>query len=562
MAGTTYEITAPDGRVFVVDGPEGGTKEQALAQVQAQYQTKTATTGAAPPLKIGAEGFPDAMKEVASRGFSKTDQFLGGAGSALDQMAMRLKQAVVGLTPQDEENVKQQRALAGATGSTLLGNITGNVAATASPAVGLQAGATNLAARALPAAAAVPAGAAATGAAVAAATNPVLKGESEAINAGLGAAGNVLGTYAAKGLSHLAQPIQDVSKATLDMVKRGFAVTPGQAGGATSILGKIEQQLQSVGVFGWLIDKARASGVKDMNVGAIKSVVPEGTEKEIAKAGRDSVARAGDLIDSAYDRAYAAIKNPVRTDVEFRDAVQAIPMKERIDLPPDLAKRFEQMMGLRVYPRMSEGASAETVRAVQNSLGELSRRYKASGSPDERSLGQAFAEAKVAFREMVSRQGSPEFRKSLEALDGKYRDLLAIEKASGFAGSKEGVFSADSLSRATKTATPAMKQFAQSARDVYGATVPDSGTAGRISLQALPYMLGGAGVANQQMGGPETLTALGLMSLLASPAVGKYAYGGFPGQQATAATLNSAAPLSGQVGRSALQQIYESTRGR
>lgn len=39
----TFEITAPDGRVFEVEGPEGATAEQALAQVQAQYQPRQET---------------------------------------------------------------------------------------------------------------------------------------------------------------------------------------------------------------------------------------------------------------------------------------------------------------------------------------------------------------------------------------------------------------------------------------------------------------------------------------------------------------------------------------
>lgn len=38
----TYEITAPDGRKFRVTGPEGGTREQALAKVQAQYAAQSA----------------------------------------------------------------------------------------------------------------------------------------------------------------------------------------------------------------------------------------------------------------------------------------------------------------------------------------------------------------------------------------------------------------------------------------------------------------------------------------------------------------------------------------
>jgi hypothetical protein len=37
----TYTITAPDGRTFTVEAPEGATREEALARVQAQYQPQT-----------------------------------------------------------------------------------------------------------------------------------------------------------------------------------------------------------------------------------------------------------------------------------------------------------------------------------------------------------------------------------------------------------------------------------------------------------------------------------------------------------------------------------------
>jgi hypothetical protein len=498
------------------------------------------------PLKIGAEGFPDAMREVASKGFGRAEQFLGGMGSAADLMAMRLKQAVVGLSPQDEANVQQQRALAGATGLTLGGNIAGNVAMTASPAVALQRGATAAAANVLPRVLAPAAGAAATGATVAAATNPVLKDESEVKNAAWGAAGNVLGTYAAAGLSRLAQPIQEVSKSTIEMVKRGFNVTPGQASGASSLIGQIEQKLQSIGIFGWMIDKARASGVKDMNVGAARSVAPKGTEHEITKAGRGAVEKASDLLDVAYDKAYAGIKGKVNVDSQFYKNITALPQKEGIDLPPSLAERFNKLMQDRVVSRLKD-AGPDALRDIQNSIAALSRKYRASGDPDQRALGAAFGAARTEFRDLVSRQASPEFRASLEALDGKYRDFLALEKAVGYSSTKEGVFSADALNRAAKHGTKGLKDFAAAAKDVYGSTVPDSGTAGRLLL---PLGLGALGSGNAGLGGPEYLTALGLGgALMATPAAGRYFYGGYPGQQLTSSALRDIAPYAGQAGR-------------
>lgn len=45
----TFEITAPDGKVYEVTGPEGATAEQALAQVQAQYGA--AQQGQSRPMK-------------------------------------------------------------------------------------------------------------------------------------------------------------------------------------------------------------------------------------------------------------------------------------------------------------------------------------------------------------------------------------------------------------------------------------------------------------------------------------------------------------------------------
>src|SRR5260221_12198272 len=43
-----FRITAPDGKNFDVEGPEGSTAEQALAQVQAQYKTSSPEPGPMP----------------------------------------------------------------------------------------------------------------------------------------------------------------------------------------------------------------------------------------------------------------------------------------------------------------------------------------------------------------------------------------------------------------------------------------------------------------------------------------------------------------------------------
>lgn len=52
----TFEITAPDGRVFEVTGPSGSTKEQALEKIKAQYQPETKEVGAVDRYRAGAAG--------------------------------------------------------------------------------------------------------------------------------------------------------------------------------------------------------------------------------------------------------------------------------------------------------------------------------------------------------------------------------------------------------------------------------------------------------------------------------------------------------------------------
>jgi hypothetical protein len=67
----TFEITAPDGKVYEVEGPPGSTKEQALAQVKKKLNVKEeATLGH----KIGA--MTDAAAQAIT--FNASDELAAG----------------------------------------------------------------------------------------------------------------------------------------------------------------------------------------------------------------------------------------------------------------------------------------------------------------------------------------------------------------------------------------------------------------------------------------------------------------------------------------------------
>ena len=235
------EAELPDGRILEFpDGTDG-----AIVQATVKRVLGVSNQPAPKPSKIGAEGLPDAIKEV-SKDFSAPSKFAIGAAGAINDMAMRAKQLLGGnLTPEQVQGVKEYRALKDASPAAIAGDIGMNIAATAIPATAVQGGLTSLAARAVPAFAAPAVGAAATGAGVAATTEAVLPGESTAEKAALGALGGAAGDVAARGLSRVVQPIRQ-SGAVQKLLSEGVTPTPGQAAGAKSFVGRFEQRLESL----------------------------------------------------------------------------------------------------------------------------------------------------------------------------------------------------------------------------------------------------------------------------------------------------------------------------
>jgi hypothetical protein len=516
----TYEITAPDGRKFRVTGP--GTREEALAQVQASYKPR------GPVQQIDVD---------PTKGMSTSDKFFAGVGKGMTDVVRGVGQAI-GLVDQSEidESKKRDAALVNTTAGTV-GNIAGTVAATAPTML-------------IPGANTV-AGSAAIGAATGALA-PVASDESRGMNTVLGGAGGAVGAAVGKVLPRVAAPITP-SEPVKKLMAEGVIPTPGQAvsgGKIGKYVNKVEQQLESLPGVGWFISNARGRAVKEMDEAAIRKALPAGTVEQI-KAGREGIERAGAIIDNAYDAAYAAIRKSVKGDEAFSTALGKIPKAEGIDLPPSLQDRFESLLKDRVGARLENGANAETVREIHNSLGALARRYRSSADPDQRALGLAFAEAKKEFRDMVSRQSGGEFKQALDALDNKYSALLAVEKASGYTGSKEGIFSAEALQRASKKSSGEMKSFAQNAADVLGRTVPDSGTAGRVLLP-----LGVAG-GNEYLGGPDWVTGAALGAAAGAPLYSRmgarYMLGDIAGQRATSDAIKRLSPFFALTGRTAGQ---------
>ena len=546
----TFEITAPDGRVFEVTGPDGSTAEQALAQVQAQYKAPPAAQPSYDP----------------TEGMSGTEKFLAGAGKGMTDVARGVGQLVGMVDKQDVDEAKARDAALADTGAGMAGEVIGNLALTAIPGAGAGALATKGAMAVLPTAVralAPTAGGALSGAAVSGTTAPVATGETRLGNAGYGAAGGALGDVAARGLSRVVQPIRQ-SQAVKKLLSEGIVPTPGQAAGADSFLGRMEQRLQSIPLVGDLVTGGRNRATAEFNEAAINRALPEGATR-IKGIGRDAIRQADQVLSQGYDDVLSRIQTVTPTPAFVSSVANAFN-------DPDLALSATNQQRLRSVIKMQFSGrsgvdqttgemSGEIAKRIDSTLGRLARENMGSSVADDRALGRAIRNAQTAWRDAI-RQAAPDPQTGaqLDALNKAYANFVRIERAAGATGAKDGVFTAAQLQRAVKTSDQSARkgQFARGnalMQDLSDAgtatlsqTVPNSGTADRV----LNAMLLGGGAS---MVHPGSLAALVAAPAVYSRGGSRYAVGNLvPGQQTLADLLRALAPAAAQTGRAIADQ--------
>lgn len=500
------------------------------------------------PAKIGVEGLPDAIAETAKE-FSGPAKFAIGAAGAVNNAAMRLKQLVGGgLTPQDEQGVKEYRALNSASPAALAGDIGMNLLYTATPGMALQSGLTGAASKIAPRFLAPTLGAAGTGAAIAATTEPVLQGESATDKALLGAAGGVIGDVAARGLSRVAQPIRQ-SEGVKKLLGEGVVPTPGQAAGSKSFIGRFEQRLESLPILGDIITKGRTRAIEELNRAAVNRSLPQG--QQIKAIGRKAIQEA----DTIFDDSYRAVLSggEVKIGGGLDDALKRVKSNQDVFLTEAeesaLGKLVDNMK--RRVPE-SGTVSAEMAKGMDSFLGKVARERAMDGG-----FANAVRELKRELRVSVADGLGGERAKILKDIDTKYANFMRLLRASGATGSRDGIFSPEALQSSVRALDAGKRSFAKGnalmqdlsdpAVDVLGRSVADSGTAGRALVGV--GLLGAGGAANEYYGGPGYLTGLALAPLMYSRGGSRYMVGNLPGQSSLAELARSAAPLASQVGR-------------
>lgn len=502
----------------------------------------------------------DSLGEAINADVSPTGaKIVSGIGSAVDNAAMRLKQLVTGgLNPQDTANVQANRDLSSVSGAPgMAGQVAGGMMMTGAPAASLYRGGAALAGRILPGMVAPTVAAGATGATVAGLTNPVLPGESEGANLAAGAAGGALGDAGARVLGRVAHPIMQ-SGPVRALLGEGVVPTPGQAAGANSFVGRLEQRLQSIPLIGDLITHGRNRAVAEFNEAAINRAVPAGTPR-VNGIGRGAIGQVDSILHNGYNDVLDRIGS-VQLTPQATQRMAAVVADPDLALPQHLQQRLNEIIQQQITNRAANGVlPADLAKRADANLGMLARGYSNSQDADQRMLARGIRDVQATWRNSIRDAATPEQQTELDALNRAFANFVRVERAAGSQGAREGVFSPAQLQSAVRATDSSarrgrfargqalMQDLTEPAVATLPQTVPNSGT---IDRGLMAMLAGGAlGAGNEYLGGPGYLTGLALAPLAYSRAGSRYALGNLiPGQQAAGALARQGAPYATNAG--------------
>lgn len=508
----TMNVTLPDGTVL--QGiPEGTTKAQIAAKLKASGREvpdawmapgKTRLSPSELAAKIRSDIAPMQDPEYQAKrfqeenaknvaGMSVGSKLAAGAGKAIYDTGRGIGQLFGKVGTGDVENARQADEALMATKSGKVGNVLGYAGqavplALLSPAAGLGAAAavgTKMAVGG------------ATGAAQGYAQPYTSTGEHIANTLVGGGIGTVLpgaGALAGKVVRGLATPEARA------LAKEGVKLTPGMMlGGAAK---RAEDMLTSVPIVGGAIRKAQQRALESFDNAAINRVIaPLGVSLPRGATGRQALGMAQDAVSQAYDKTLAKMSGKVDQGLAndigklWNKYGKSLPAKEGDELG-----NYIQESVLRKFGQNGK-ASGKVVHEIQSDLGAQAAKLMRSDELGKRQLGQAVKDLQSHVKAMLARNNTPEANRALQNATNSFRQLVRVNKAAGMLGAQDGVFTPAQLRNAVR-ATDAtrnkmaftrgraeMQDLAERAQGVLPSKVPDSGTAGRLLMDA--SVLGG-----------------------------------------------------------------------
>lgn len=436
----TFRVTSPDGQTYEIDGPEGSTEQDAIAEIQRQIGVAPARPSVAHtnPSEYDPTSPEYQAKYGATSGMSGTRKFLAGAGRGM----MNIGRNVANIFGADNDQTIQDANTRDAellnTGAGMAGNFLGETAVLTPLTLGV--GAAANAARAGTMAARV-------------LTNPVARGALEGATQGFVAAGPdnrlrgaALGGVAGSALPALGRGVSTVTKGlkrtpeAQRLLDIGIELTPGQMN-PTGLFNHAEEAMQSAPLVGSAIRNARENAQDQFQ----RAVIERGSFNPLSKKGdlNDALGEAYESFEPMYAQAKGhAINAP--SDVDITRAVMD-PQIFADDAAREKVSRFVQNQLTALKTATPDSGDLLKIRS---NVRQAAR--GAAKDPTKAAEVQLLNQVDMTLTQSIHSQLPLEARKALNSADQRYGLHKITESAVAKARDRPGGFTPTMLSQAVK----------------------------------------------------------------------------------------------------------------
>lgn len=420
-----------------VEFPDSMSDEQIAAVIKGQQQPQGITSGflmgLKDPITAGAQMLPRGLSYLTSLGGAAPNvvsEYLSGEAQRVDEMAKA-----------EEAQYQANRAMQGESGFDPA-RLAGNVINPTNIVAGLRG------AQAVGALGKGIGTQAAVGGAVGGALSPVYDTENfageKAIQTGMGAVGGKIGQEVTEKLGGFLSPL--VSKAQQTMKDLGIELTPGQLIGGR--FKSLEEFAQNLPLIGSDIEKARQKVLFNFN----KSMINKALNKVDAKleddvVGRDAVAYAHDVIDTAYDN----VLKDMSFNLDMPTYGKILNGIKSHGLSNEQLAQVSSTINSRLYDKLPKGSSAvgQDIKMIEADLRNDALGYLNSSTMSEKKIGMALLDTLNTFKESLYKQNR-ELYPQLKKIDDAFADISVMRTAAANSGAENGVFTPKQLSLAVR----------------------------------------------------------------------------------------------------------------
>ena len=548
MAGITIDPKlAGFGDVQPVDQPQtpsagGGISiDPSMVDFSSTQQQAVQPTAEAPSgFKKGASDPFYAISQLVAKGMAQLPESMTVGGIPVARAGRYFNEQFV---PQEESKYQMQRAAAGETGIDT-GRLAGNVVSGLVPGSLIAKGAGMIAPTSRGIQAALSGGVSSALMTPVESSKDFLQNKAQQFGAGaLTGYGldKTLGAFASPAMTEAGKQLKDL----------GVKLTPGQAfGGLTQT---VEDLLAKLPIVGATARGAQERAMQGFNTGVINKALSNiGDKLPENMTGRDAIGYLYKASDKAYEDVLPKVQLGGTLDLYkgLGDTLSTFSSTK-----PQYTKYLTDFIGKEIIdPLSKKDLTGRQFKDIDIKLGKDIIAYAKEGGDGEK-LANALRDVQNNLRQSL-RATNPEDAPALDAANRLFADRIRIEKAAGYLGADEGVFTPQQLLQGVKAADASARKgkFARGEaqmQDIAEAATSALGRSGTVK----PTMAGGGlEVGAGGLGGGAALAG-GALPLTAALPLAPMAFYTSPMQSLFNAAMMSGRPAAAPAVRQAIPAV-------